>query len=115
MNVLEKITTYLGEPYFQGENAMIYNMDCQKGLDILRGYVEVDATITSPPYNIGKEYEKPLSLDEYIEWLSNISQSIHHITKKNGSYLLNLGYLKIEEKARAVPIPYLIWDKIPFF
>ena len=29
--------------------------------------------------------------------------------------LLNVGYVSIEDIARAIPIPYLIWDKVDFF
>ncbi len=29
--------------------------------------------------------------------------------------LLNLGYLEVKDKGRNVPIPYLLWDKTPFY
>jgi adenine-specific DNA-methyltransferase len=29
--------------------------------------------------------------------------------------LLNLGYVKVDEKGRAIPITYLLWDKVPLF
>ena len=47
-----------------------YEIRC---VDILEGLAtladeSVDLTITSPPYNIGKEYESFLSLNEYLSW-----------------------------------------------
>lgn len=116
MEQLEKIKLFLGNPYFENENTVIYNMDCIEGLGTLseKG-IHIDATITSPPYNIGKEYEKIVPIDDYVNWLSNISALVYDITKANGAYLLNVGYLSVEKKGKAIPIPYLLWDKTDFF
>jgi adenine-specific DNA-methyltransferase len=116
MEQLEKIKLFLGNPYFESENTVIYNIDCIEGLGILseKG-IQIDATITSPPYNIGKEYEKIVPIDDYVNWLSNISALVFDITKDNGAYLLNVGYLSVEKKGKAIPIPYLLWDKTDFF
>ncbi|MFK7946362.1 MAG: site-specific DNA-methyltransferase [Saprospiraceae bacterium] len=113
--MFEKIKSVLGTPYYENEKSIIYNMDCSEGLELLNGKIKINSTITSPPYNIGKEYENILALDNYVDWLVSICQQIYDITKSNGSFILNVGYLKIEGKGRAVPIPYLIWDKIPFY
>jgi adenine-specific DNA-methyltransferase len=40
---------------------------------------------------------------------------IYDITKNNGCYLLNVGYLEVPNKGRAVPITYLLWDKLKFY
>jgi DNA modification methylase len=42
-------------------------MDCWEALKLLPDQF-VDLTVTSAPYNIGKEYEKFLVLDEYLNW-----------------------------------------------
>ncbi len=75
----------------------------------------INSTITSPPYNIGKDYEKKLSTEEYINWISSVINSIYNITKKDGSLLLNIGYIPVLNKGRAVPIAYLLWNKNNFF
>ena len=31
--------------------------------------------VSSPPYNIGKEYEKQIELDKYLQWLSSEAQN----------------------------------------
>lgn len=113
---LEQYLLTLGKPFYSNDWVAIYNMDCREGMEILKNASKsVDSTITSPPYNIGKEYEKELNTDEYVDWLVGISNQIYEITQGNGSYVLNVGYLKVESMARALPIPYLIWDKMPFF
>jgi len=116
MNKIEQVKQVLGEPFYENGTAIIYNMDCIKGLvKLKKAGVKIDATITSPPYNIGKEYEHIRPINEFVEWLTTISDLVFDVTKKNGAYLLNVGYLEVENKGRAVPITYLLWDKIKFY
>jgi adenine-specific DNA-methyltransferase len=75
----------------------------------------VDVTVTSPPYNIGKEYERNLPLSEYISWCGEWLHELHRVTKPSGSLWLNLGYVEVEGSGRAVPLPYLLWNQSPFF
>lgn len=114
--MFEKIKSVLGLPYYENEQSIIYNIDCVEGLDkLIKGEIEINSTITSPPYNIGKEYETVLAIDEYIDWIVGIVHQIYTITKNNGSFIFNVGYLKVEGKGKAVPITYLLWNKIPFY
>ena len=82
---LIRIKNILGKPYYENEFGLIYNMDCIEGLKKLNE-VKINSTITSPPYNIGKEYESILDLDEYIHWLSGIGELIYDVTKRDGSF-----------------------------
>lgn len=111
---LENIKKTLGKPYYENEDCLIYCKDSLESLDKLRGET-FDLTVTSPPYNIGKEYEKILSLDEYIQWSEQWMNKIYHATKSKGSFWLNVGYLEVPSKGKAVPITYLLWDKTPFY
>lgn len=104
----------LGNPFFEEENCLLYHGDSLSLMKDLPPSL-FDLTVTSPPYNIGKEYEKPMSLVDYIEWCDNWMKEIHRLTKENGTFWLNVGYLEIEDKAKAIPIPYLLWDKLPFY
>lgn len=113
MNLLQ-LKQYLGEPYYEATNCLIYCGDCRDYMGRLPEGI-IDLTVTSPPYNIGKSYEKPMSLEDYLAWCERWIGDIYQITKPSGSFWLNLGYLAIEERAKAIPIPYLLWDRIPFF
>ena len=113
-SVFSHIKEILGTPFYECKYGLIYNMDCEKALSMLEDAC-FSSTITSPPYNIGKAYEKVMPLSDYVGWLETISKHIYRLTRPNGSYLLNVGYLSIPEKGRAVPISYLLWDKTPFF
>lgn len=106
----------LGEPYFSDSGFILYNGDSLKLLeDLLDSGLQWELTITSPPYNIGKEYEQPLPLEDYIRWCSNWMGLIHKMTFHQGSFWLNVGYLEVPSKGLNVPIPYLLWDKSPFY
>jgi adenine-specific DNA-methyltransferase len=47
--------------------------------------------VSSPPYNIGKEYEKQTSLDDYLNWQTDIIRELHRITANNGSIVWQVG------------------------
>lgn len=115
-SMLKKITSILGKPYYSNEKVIIYNLDCAEGLKKLdESDLRINSTITSPPYNIGKEYETIMAVNDYIDWIVGIIRQIYQITEDNGSFILNVGYLKVKDKGRAIPIPYLLWDRIPFY
>jgi adenine-specific DNA-methyltransferase len=50
-----------------------------------------DLVITSPPYNIGKEYETRRGLDEYVKWQESIIDEIIPRLKKGGSLCWQVG------------------------
>ena len=106
--------THLGEPAFEGERYLIYQGDC---LDLLKRLPagSVPLIVTSPPYNIGKEYETTIPLADYLDWCATWIRDLHRITAVAGALWLNLGYLPIEGRAKAIPISYLLWDRIPFY
>jgi len=114
-NKLSLIKNILGQPFFENASVLIYNMDCKEGLEKLSGHPLINSTITSPPYNIGKKYEQIMVVDKYINWLADIVELIYGVTKADGNFLLNIGYLNVKGKGRAVPISYLIWDKTKFY
>ncbi len=104
----------LGKPYCSGDGYAIYCADCVAALDQLRADV-FELTITSPPYNIGKEYERSLPLDEYLAWCERWMAQVHRTTKPDGAFWLNLGYVGLDERANAIPLPYLLWNRCPFY
>lgn len=114
--LLENLTNILGEPYYAKNGFILYHGDNAKLMEKLnKSQFTLDLTVTSPPYNIGKEYEKNMPIDEYIRWSESWIDSVYDLTKPNGSFWLNVGYLKIDKVGKAVPITYLLWDKIKFF
>ncbi|MDR3737497.1 MAG: site-specific DNA-methyltransferase [Terracidiphilus sp.] len=111
---LDHVEEILGPPDYKSDGIHLYNQDCLAAMRRLEGNF-VDLTVTSPPYNIGKEYEKPLKLEKYVEWCAQWLTEIARLTSASGAFWLNLGYVTEEGVARAVPLPYLLWDRVPLF
>jgi adenine-specific DNA-methyltransferase len=111
---IDKVREILGKPYYEAPNCAIYNLDCIEGMGRLPDRL-IDLTVTSPPYNIGKSYEKPMPLLDYLDWCKGWIVEVHRLTRSTGAMWLNLGYISIPGRAKAIPLPYLLWDRVPFF
>lgn len=46
--------------------------------------------ITSPPYNVGKEYDNDLTLDEYLELLTGVFKEVHRKLVTGGRACINI-------------------------
>lgn len=109
---LDTIRHILGKPFFEDEDILLYNGD---SLELMPHLPAVfDLTVTSPPYNIGKEYETILPLADYIKWSQAWISLVHNCTADHGAFWLNLGYVPVDGRAKAMPLPYLLWDVVPF-
>jgi len=114
MTTIDGIEQLLGRPFCRGENYAVFQADCLEAMRALPAAI-VDLTITSPPYNIGKVYETPLELDQYVSWCESWLAEVHRLTRKDGAFWFNLGYIPVPGTAKALPLPYLLWDKSPFY
>lgn len=117
-NKINTITSVLGKPYFQNDKTILYCGDSLKLMEQIKqksDILKIDLTVTSPPYNIGKEYEHIKPVEQYISWSNKWMNLVYSITKKDGSFWLNIGYMPIKNKGKAVPIAYLLWDKSKFY
>ena len=118
MNKFEAVQTrllqYLGTPYYVDDGCALFCVDTLASQNLLPSGI-FDLVITSPPYNIGKEYENVMSIEDYLEWTNRWVVETCRLLGDHGALLLNLGYVTVESKGRAVPLPYLLWDKIPLY
>ena len=104
----------MGTPTYENEGVVIYNGDCLKLLSSLESEL-FDLVVTSPPYNIGKEYETIMDPEHYKQWSKEWIEQVYKVTKDDGAFWLNLGYFSLPNKANAIPIAYYLWDIIPFY
>lgn len=72
-------------------NTQLYFMDVVNFLDCLPQEPIFDLVVTSPPYNIGKEYEQQMPLNEYIKWQERIIKKIYARLKDTGSICWQIG------------------------
>lgn len=111
---LAEIKKALGKPYYEASDTLLYHGD---SLEMLKSTPQqiFDLTVTSPPYNIGKEYEKLMPIADYVDWCKEWMAQIYDVTSPTGAFWLNVGYIPVPEKGKAIPIPYLLWDKTQFY
>jgi len=88
----------------------IYQADC---LDLLSSIPtgSADLIITSPPYNIGKNYEKKnlLSFYEYIQWQSKVIQLATMACSDKGSICWQVGNF-IDHDGVVMPLDCVLWN-----
>ena len=111
---LARVREILGPAAYEREDILLYQMDCLEAMQRLEDPI-VDLTVTSPPYNIGKEYEKPKSIVSYLSWSETWIREVYRLTRPWGAFWFNLGYISLPGRAKAIPLPYLLWERVPFF
>jgi len=92
---------------YNSDNAVtLYPGDC---LDLLRS-MEDDAAeliVTSPPYNIGKEYEKRLKVDTYVEQQEQVIRECVRILSPQGSICWQVG--NYVDRGAIIPLDTLLY------
>ena len=71
----------------------LQNCDCVKGMARLEDK-SVHLCVTSPPYNLGIEYNKyndNQSRNEYLKWTRQWTTQLHRVLSDDGSFFLNVG------------------------
>ena len=87
--------------------SVVFNGDC---MDLLRSLPDgsISLTITSPPYCIGKEYERSYSFDDFVAEHVKILPEIVRVTRAGGSVCWQVGY-HIENN-RCFALDYPVFD-----
>jgi len=83
-------THTIQDEYSSEAHIVVYPGDC---LSLLRTIPDesVQLVVTSPPYNIGKEYEKKLHLKTYISQQAQVIQECVRVLSRNGSICWQVG------------------------
>lgn len=53
----------------------------------------VHLMVTSPPYNVGKEYDENMSLNEYLNMLRNVMKEVYRVLVPGGRACINIANL----------------------
>ncbi len=95
--------------YDESADAIIYHGSC---LELLKKIPEntIKLVVTSPPYNIGKEYEKRLKLDRYVEQQNLIIKECFRVLHPEGSICWQVG--NYVQQGEIIPLDTILY---PFF
>ena len=75
---------------------LMNKINCGDTLDLMKNIESnsVHLAITSPPYNVGKEYDEHNDLmmyEEYLDWLSEVWIETQRVLIDGGRFALNIG------------------------
>jgi len=90
----------------QRERIVVFPGDC---LEFLRGIPDetFQLVVTSPPYNLGKEYEKRIHLEHYVEQQHEVIRECVRVTKATGSVCWEVG--NYVDNGAIVPLDALLF------
>lgn len=89
-------------PHFSPkEMAVVFKGDCRRLLSEIPDKT-VQLVVTSPPYNIGKQYEKRLKLEQYIEQQAEVIRECVRVLRDSGSICWQVG--NFVDKGSIVPL-----------
>ncbi len=102
----------ISEIYREENDVTLFLGDC---LDLLKQVSDDSAqlVITSPPYNIGKEYEKRQKLQSYLDFQEKVIRECYRVLKPNGSICWQTG--NYVDNGSIIPLDiiiYPIFDKL---
>ncbi|MCG9894449.1 MAG: site-specific DNA-methyltransferase [Fimbriimonadaceae bacterium] len=86
--------------------AVVYEGSC---LDLLQCMPSEAArlVVTSPPYNIGKAYERRIELDAYLEQQSRVIEECHRVLAPGGSICWQVG--NYVDRGEIVPLDTVLY------
>lgn len=84
----------------------------------------VALAFTSPPYNVGKDYDNNMTLEDYLDLIQRVGKEIYRVLKPGGRYVINIANLgrkpyipmhahfyRIHSEAGFLPMGEIIWQK----
>lgn len=92
---------------YHGEAEIVfYHGNC---MDLLATIPEqsIQLVVTSPPYNIGKEYETKSTLEEYYSFQKEVIGECYRVLKEEGSICWQVG--NFVEKGEILPLDILLY------
>ncbi len=84
----------------------------------------IDLVFTSPPYNVGKEYDDNMTLDAYLDLIKRVGSEVYRVLKPGGRFVVNVANLgrkpyiplhayfyQIHTEIGFLPMGEIIWQK----
>ena len=90
LSLLQNINITIDSVYKQDNNIVLHEGDTFDFLKTLPDGI-IKLVITSPPYNVGKQYEVKTSIEKYLETQEKIIKELIRIVSNNGSICWQVG------------------------
>lgn len=84
----------------------------------------VALAFTSPPYNVGKDYDDNMGMEEYLGLIQRVAKEVYRVLMPGGRYVINIANLgrkpyiplhsyfyKIHNELNFLPMGEIIWQK----
>ena len=81
-------------------------------------------SFTSPPYNVGKDYDDNMTLEEYLDLIKRVGKDVYRVLKPGGRYVINVANLgrkpyiplhsyfyQVHSEIGFLPMGEIIWQK----
>lgn len=94
------------ESFSSGEKAVVFPGDCLQLLDTIPDEL-LQLVVTSPPYNIGKEYESRLELENYLEQQTAVIRECVRCLARTGSICWQVG--NYVDKGSIIPLDTVLY------
>lgn len=106
LNSEQDMAKTIRDNYSDNANIVLYPGDCR---NLLRQIPDnkIQLIVTSPPYNIGKKYEKKTKLERYLELQTAVIKECARVLSPKGSICWEVGnYI---EKGEIVPLDIILY------
>ncbi len=96
----------ISDQFDPNNRVVVYHGDCLRLLDQMPDE-SVQLVVTSPPYNLGKEYEKRLRIDKYVEQQAEVIRQCVRVLSPGGSICWQVG--NYVDKGEIFPLDTLLF------
>lgn len=96
----------IAERFSKSKKAVVYPGDC---LDLLAQIPDdtLQLVVTSPPYNIGKEYERKLKIEHYVEQQAQVIRESVRALRPSGSICWQVG--NYVDRGAIIPLDTILY------
>lgn len=108
--MIKKVFMYknikISKSFHPSNHAVVFHGSC---IDLLKEIPDgsMQLIVTSPPYNIGKEYEKKLKLNNYLEQQANVIKECTRTLSERGSICWQVG--NYVDKGSLIPLDTVLY------
>ena len=102
----------VSDTYHTDADVVLFDGDCNELLKDIPSH-SVDLVITSPPYNIGKKYEKKTTLQSYLKGQEPIIAELYRVLAATGSLCWQVG--NYVQKGEVFPLDIYFYELFKSF